>query len=656
MGIIEKIKSLLPQDTPSRVIAGFIAFAVVGALVSSVIIFIPEVRNQVSKVVPFVPSVTETKKAGASKYYSENYIGFGVSKKGDINYVAKPEQDNPYDYPDVSSEIYVAPNTTLYFYWDAPTFSPEAQNNKDKYPWVKKGHEEPKTWWIGCRAAASRGFTQDLDAWRQGVMREAGTVKSEKFKWAGTLDAAGNYTRTPKLIDKYIDSVESASSPSGGYAFSFSKLGRMEIDLQCTKFDNNVVVRDGKKYGNTLFVGDKVTVNVTPDGKPIPEKAPPSADELEAYKKDGDALYAAPERLGVAKGCGSVRFSWSSQTENLIPAKTQYEVVVSNDPYFGTFAIGSWSAHGQGTGNDFTVPSSGIPYAGARTDNTSISMAPGVFAGDAMPIPGTDYADAVDVASTFGVGIQSGARYLRGTFYWKVLTKTEYGISKWVDGESFRIDNCPKPGEDPNPNAKSFTPSKDPATPEPTAATIGAGNLKVNKMEGCGTDKIAILIRWVGRYKTPKGFKHGYELRISTDPKFSSYGTPVTLSKGLTSFTWSSNVNDTQRSLKGDVDPFTDGVQNTPASGKTYYMQVVYYFQRIGGGKAFTFSPVDGAPFTVCSDTQPPNPNALAEPVDNNKEAKDIIIQEGNVTEEELNIIVKYIEQIRALIKLFGWK
>lgn len=655
MGIFEKIKSLSPQDTPSKVIAGFIAFAVVGALVSSVIIFIPEVRNQVNKVVPFIPKATETKKAGVSKYYSENYVGFGVSKTKGINYVAKPEQDNPYDYPDVSSEIYVAPNTTLYFYWDAPTFSPEAQNNKGKYPWTKKGHEEPKTWWIGCRASASRGFTKDLDAWRQGVMKEAGVAKGGKFKWAGTLDKNGNYTRTPADVTQYIDSVESARNPNGGYAFSFRKLGRMEIDLQCTKFDNNVVVRDGKKYGNTLFIGDTVTVNVTPDGKPIPEKEPLSTNEIDQYKKDGDALYAAPDNLGVAKGCGAVKFSWTSPTENLIPEKTQYEVVVSNDPYFGTFAIGSWSAHGQGTGNDFTVPSSGVPYAGARTDGTSISMAPGVFAGDAMPIPGTDYADAVDVASTFGVGIQSGARYLRGTFYWKVLTKTEYGISKWVDGESFRIDNCPKPGEDPNPKVKSFNPSRDPATPAPTADTIGAGKLEARKIDGCGTDNIGVLIYWVGKYKTPKGFKHGYELRISTDPKFSSFGTPQTLSKGLTSFAWSSNVNDTQRSLKGDVDPFTDGVQNTPVSGKTYYMQVVYSFS-IAGGKSFTFSPVDGAPFTVCSATQPPNPNALAEPVDNNEDAKDIVIEEGKVTEEELNIIIKYIDQIRALITLFGWK
>jgi len=362
--------------------------------------------------------------------------------------------------------------------------------------------------------------------------------------------------------------------------------------------------------------------------------------------------------------CVNVNFRWSSNTTSLLPTgQAKFQVVVSNDPHFGTYSrsIPSWTFSGDNQ-NPFNVPSSTTYWAGAETSSSSINMSPGVFAGDAMPIPAGAQTTAVDSASTFGVGVQSGSKFLFGTFYWKVLTKTPYGISEWEDGDPFTVKDCPKPGEDPNTKVSSFKPAKDPGhalVPEgsrgPQAYATG--------FTGCGTDVFVVnIFRNSGTnfHPVPKGFTAVYELKISTDPKFSSFGIPLTKSTGLSSFRWASNsttVVNPQLGLSGDVDPFTDGVQNQPEKGKTYYIQVGAALKAINGGKSIPWPLEPPTSFVACGTIQPASfwdPDSAVDDVgrDRTGNAQEVILTGESISQEDLDLILKNLDIIKIIIKL----
>jgi len=660
MSIFSKIRQIGPQDTPSKIIGGFIIFMLVGIVTSSVVLLIPEVRQEVTKRVPFISSLIGDERAAVfTNYddYADEFIGFGVSTTKNENYNAA----NNYQATGVVRELYVEPGEAFYLYWDAPTFSIDNEKNKGKVPWtIYSGKVPDGKWWVGCYGRV-QGFHVKSDGWQftQGIMKPSPGGNPD-FEWSGRKDEDGNYTLGQAV--SWESKPKSVTNPAGGYPFTLGdanpekpRYSTWNFEMRCTQFDN----QGGTVTGNLLNIVDKVTVHVTPDGqKPEPEPevtlTPLSGSEITGLLESPDTILS---RLQPRGGCGGVSFTWDSYIKNYNPDETSFEVVVSNDEDFGHRRPSPASK--VSIGNEVHVEFIDSFWAGAKTTETKIGWTSSNFAGDAMPLPETNNKAGLSLDEIFGIGVQSGSKHVKGTFYWKVLTIVNgKPASGWVDGPSVKV-TCSTAGEDPNSSASSFKPSLDPGPIAPTPENYkGIVNLHYI-ITGCETEKTLVQLRWGVDHKRPWGYKIGYKLQVSTDKKFSSFGVPEIGGSNLANAVWSTGLG-SSTALKGDVDPFTEGVQNKPIKGKTYHWRVGLTYGILSGGNPvygskIEFPIADGPSFTVCgeSDTGVVDP---PDPFEDEKLSGELIIGGGDLTKEEANWILENIVLIRWIINYFGGK
>lgn len=672
MSFFRKIAQILPQDKVARIFSGFVGIMLIGIIGSVVVISIPDVRTQLSKSIGYAPISYESLQLG--KYEPppfNNDIKFRVSKS--------PNQNSSNDS---TTKIYAKTGDKVYLYWDADeTFSPTKNPNIDENGKTKADVYPGKTegQWIGCGPRPLTKTATINEKWKKGISENGSNIK-----WSGYQDSSGNLVKhwweSNVVTGKTVHSVDSIKNPKGGFAVTITKKLKLvnsppakeSFGLHCVKYKS-------KSSLNVDHIYVAVSIYLSKDGNPPPPPPTIAQEKIdiinESYPDDGShPLYQNVTNMKASANCEkvtsylatygvsferpSVGFSWNSSTKSLLPNDTTFQIVVSNDRYFGTFnSYYNVTLGGSGnSANQYKISGSGSSFAGTETSNTGIGWSLwSPFYGDAKPMLTNTKAN--DINDVGGVGTQNTPA--SGHYYWKVLTYSSNGVGDWVEGPSFNV-NC-----DYNPpKAANITiQAKDPGvfTPKkPVTVPFSVENFPLPSITAkslkCDTVNPIISFQWGSPVpKTPRGYSNAYSLQISTDKKFSSVGTPFIANSGLTQWVWSGG-NQAMGSLKGDVDPFTDGDQNQLEKGKKYYYRYSYHLGKYAGTgpSGFNWGYKEGTnPITLCEDIEPSSettPPGLPDEDEINEGSGE---KEG-LTEEEITFINSNLDLFRAFVEF--WK
>ncbi len=674
MGFINTIKNVLPQDKVTRIFSGFVGIMLVGIIGSVVVISIPDVRTELSKRIGYGPLSKASLQLGVYQPPAFNdEIGFRVSKD--------PNQDS---LNDSTTKIYAQTGDTVYLYWDADeSFSPTKPPNIDANGKTKADVYPGKTegQWIGCGPSPLDKVATINQKFKKGESENGKDVQ-----WSGYKDASGNLVKhwweSNVTTGKTVNSEESIKNPNGGFGVKITTEMKIVNSPPANESFNLYCVRYKSKESlsvERIYV--KVAIFISKDGEEPPKPESISQEKIDiindSYSADqpGHPLYQEVTNMKASANCQkvtsyvdtygvsferpSVRFSWSSSTKSMLPDDTKFQIVVSNDRYFGAFnSYYNVTKGGSGTGQ-YNISGSGSHFAGAETSSKGIGWSLwSPFYGDAKPMLTNTKANNINDVG--GVGTQSTPA--SGHYFWKVLTYTSNGESDWVEGPSFNV-NCdynPPKAANITIQAKDpgvFTPKKPVAKPF-SVENYPLGSITATSLS-CDTDNPSINFQWGSPVpKTPKGYSNGYVLQVSTDKDFSSYGTPFISNTGLTQWKWIGGHQGTG-GMKGDVDPSVDGDINRPEKGKTYYYRYSYVLKKYAGTgpSEFKWDFVEGNSITLCEEEEPSGGTGTDQPdFPDEDEINESLGEGGAITEEEIILIRNHIDFFRAIIEYFGLK